>query len=547
MMNFLKRAIVLLLLAGQAFAQSGTVDRVFIQSGTGAVSRTLLDRAKDWVSVKDFGAKCDGVTNDSAAFQRAIDAYKNVLVPAGTCIIDAPLHVLSDLSIKGEKRKTILKKTTATAETITRTYVDTAGATQTSTWSDPVVFNLVHPNNSYLVDFQIDGITFDLPADASVGVFNAKRIAYSSFRNLFVNTSAYFIKAYDIFQIDFAQIRTRYSKDHFNIDTGTSNTFTNVAVDGKYSTGGNGYTFKNLSYTTMVSASADSVDRAYYFDNSTVTMNGCGAETFSRILHIVNGSNVAINGGMLAVYKSASATGTYYPYVVDGAGTSVAITGTWLGIKNSGSAGGTYAQFDVQAGAQLTLNSVRYPVELNGGVADWWYVIGSGSVLNLVDKNGARFINSSGGVSRLDGLNSIKSFEYTKTSIPAATWSSVFRIANGSYGQSAFGRIRVYFFNPYTPDAGYVGYHEYMFTAANESTKSQTLVKLGGTETQFNTNFATAPTFNTPLAQVVRNGDNTIDFQVYTPTNYGASTVTVVVEYMGLTGATHGAGVMTGL
>jgi polygalacturonase len=63
----------------------------FIQAGTGAVTRNMQDKVRESVSVKDFGAVGDGVTDDTAAFTAAGSAAASVevLVPSGTYLLNS--------------------------------------------------------------------------------------------------------------------------------------------------------------------------------------------------------------------------------------------------------------------------------------------------------------------------------------------------------------------------------------------------------------------------------------------------------------------------
>lgn len=77
-------------------------DLSFIQAGTGAVVRTAQNKMREIFSVADFGAVGDGSTDNSAAFQLAIDAAAatgkpcGVLVPNGTWRIDSEVAIQSN-------------------------------------------------------------------------------------------------------------------------------------------------------------------------------------------------------------------------------------------------------------------------------------------------------------------------------------------------------------------------------------------------------------------------------------------------------------------
>jgi hypothetical protein len=87
----------------------------FIQVGTGAVQRTVESKLQDVVSVKDFGAVGNGVADDTAAIQAAVNTGKQVVIPSGTYIVST-ITLVNNVSLKGQGNP-ILKKKDASAST----------------------------------------------------------------------------------------------------------------------------------------------------------------------------------------------------------------------------------------------------------------------------------------------------------------------------------------------------------------------------------------------------------------------------------------------
>lgn len=76
----------------------------FTQSGS-TFERTAALKLQEWLSVKDFGAKGDGVTDDTAAVQEALNegSGRTIFFPAGQYIISSSLQVKTRSTLKGEQ------------------------------------------------------------------------------------------------------------------------------------------------------------------------------------------------------------------------------------------------------------------------------------------------------------------------------------------------------------------------------------------------------------------------------------------------------------
>lgn len=81
----------------------------FTPVGTGATTRTSHDKFSDLISVKDFGAVGDGLTDDTTAIQNALAAHDAVLIPKGEFLISATIALTSGQSLIGLGQKSILK------------------------------------------------------------------------------------------------------------------------------------------------------------------------------------------------------------------------------------------------------------------------------------------------------------------------------------------------------------------------------------------------------------------------------------------------------
>lgn len=86
----------------------------YLGVGTGATGRTVEAKLDDFVSVKDFGAKGDGVTNDQVAFTNADSNAKGTFVPNGNYFISSNLTFNNEVVIGTGANFTIATGVTVT-------------------------------------------------------------------------------------------------------------------------------------------------------------------------------------------------------------------------------------------------------------------------------------------------------------------------------------------------------------------------------------------------------------------------------------------------
>ena len=86
-----------------AYANTTVNPNNALVTATGSITpRTLANRFADVVNVKDFGAKGDGVTDDTAACQAAINTGREVYIPSGTYKITTALNVPTGSTVRGQ-------------------------------------------------------------------------------------------------------------------------------------------------------------------------------------------------------------------------------------------------------------------------------------------------------------------------------------------------------------------------------------------------------------------------------------------------------------
>lgn len=256
-------------------------------------TNSMIEGAR--VNVKDFGAKGDGVTNDSVAIQAAIDSLDTdndyttggvVYFPVGRYKILVPIVVRGgDESATGEGLASI----TLQGEGMHNTIIDVGDG-----YTGDQAINVVNSTYSSFKDLQILGnnrTSYGLYVEAGSEIFIERIFCQNYFVSCF-----YFKRC---FMVTMNQCRSKGGITGFDFSAGYN---TSLSINNCYAlntnTAGQGFNIKDVSYSSFIACGADTTGRhGYKVSNCAgVTFTSCGAENFLRSAWLFQ-SSTALNTG----------------------------------------------------------------------------------------------------------------------------------------------------------------------------------------------------------------------------------------------------------
>lgn len=272
-------------------------------------------------SVKTFGAKGDGTSDDTAAIQSAINFaqlnnIRRVYFPSGTYLITAPLVLTTGAIVDeagsrywdgngtvltGENVGTtrIIKRGTATYQSAS-TYSDANKQTFAQTPYDAVIVGDGQATGHAIRNLTL--VNESAAADAYTVVSWVSRMTIENVNSV---SSSHGINLYSYFN-RIENVRFNGASDVLHIDNGTSTFISRTFVSGA----ANPYYIKSAYSVLSNMAADDCTGSIYQVGGAGVVMIGCGDESPNATYHIycpVNDTELTVLGGMWYGQTAANA------------------------------------------------------------------------------------------------------------------------------------------------------------------------------------------------------------------------------------------------
>lgn len=302
-------------------ASAGSSVIGYIQAGIGAVQRTIQTKLRETINAADFGAVGDGVADDWAAIQAALDYAKTVkraviLSATGNkYLVSRPLVLDDGQWLVGESRETTIIEKTSTLgpspalgiEVVTRNAVNynyDYDANAVVIFKKPEARS--YPNGVGLHNITLQGKS---GVTVTYGVY-APRLSRSRFSDVFISNVTNGWYTFDTFSCVFERVDIwnvsqgfLWANDGSNLGSGTSCTFIGCGVN---FADVRGWFFYGLAYSTIIGSFAESIvsatpgnrPEAWFFQLCKgLTVLGCGSEVVKGYTFRISGGSVGIRGG----------------------------------------------------------------------------------------------------------------------------------------------------------------------------------------------------------------------------------------------------------
>jgi len=260
----------------------------FIRSETGAVSRTLQAKGRDIISVKDFGAVGDGVTDDTTAIQAAIDAIDTahltktggvLYFPMGTYVISATLNM------RNTEATEHLASITLRGDGMQNTTLDCA-----SGFTGTDALYMQHSTYCVIEDMGIDG---NDQVTNCLHIENGSEIRLQRVFCQYATTACFLVDQSFLITMDQCRAKTPNGARGFDFSGGynTSLVISNCYCASTAATG-TGFRIDDVAYSSFIGCACDSAGYYAYEINNTsgVALIGCGAEDAGRASFYVKSS-----------------------------------------------------------------------------------------------------------------------------------------------------------------------------------------------------------------------------------------------------------------